>query len=243
MKQLINIISIAIVILLLTSCEEFGAATPAYEDKSFIPGECIKGPELIFHEAYDASYNGSGVMRFFFYFDLDCKHESLSGSYSGRLIPSKTVFSSFGDDAGAVEKAYYDVYDNLQFLERVPITTIYYKDGMRLISHDKFAEYPKGSDLSQYLFFEETERPVFESVIPGLESTGDMRRLSRRFMVLLPCDVRSINMAGSYDFTFEIPVKVGQYLHYLKDSIDDPNAKVQFKDDVCTCNFTVTFIH
>ena len=50
-------------------------------------------------------------------------------------------------------------------------------------------------------------------------------------------------MAGSYDFTFEIPVKVGQYLHYLKDSIDDPNAKVQFKDDVCTCNFTVTFIH
>lgn len=49
--------------------------------------------------------------------------------------------------------------------------------------------------------------------------------------------------AGSYDFTLEIPVKVGQYLHYLKDSIDDPNAKVQFKDDVCTCNFTVTFIH
>ena len=47
----------------------------------------------------------------------------------------------------------------------------------------------------------------------------------------------------SYDLTFEIPAKVGQYLHYLKDSLDDPNAKLQFNDEVFYCNFTVTFIH
>ena len=63
--------------------------------------------------------------------------------------------------------------------------------------------------------------------------------LGRYISVLIPL--------GDYQFSyenvrfhFEIPVKVGLFLHYLKDKISDPNAEMQFKDEVLTCDFSMS---
>lgn len=234
-----------IVLIILSSCNKFPAADIPYYSKSFLPGECLKSTNLIFDEAYFSSYDGKGAMFFFFYLDMDFEWEALvaENPHIGRNIPGKNVFTSFKDDAKAVEKAYYDFYDGLKFRPDYygNCTSLYYKDGMRLISHDSFAEYPQEADLSQYIFLTESKQSAFESGIPGLENITDMRLLGMRLMVVLPCDVYSINLADTYDFTFEFPVKVGQYLHYLKDKIDDPDAKVHFTDEVLTCDFTFIF--
>ena len=229
-------------ILSFVSCNKLPPNPRSY---SLLPGECLKSTELIFNEAYDASYNGTGVMRFFFSLDMDCTLAALSNSDGYRFEPGKGVFRSFNDKADAVKKAYFDFYDELQFLSSGDLTTIYYNgnEGMQLISHNKFAEYDKGADLGSLLFFPENKYPAFESNLPGIDNSDGLHQLYKRFMVLLPCDVWSINLADIYNFTFIIPVKAGQYLNYLNERLNDPDTKVSFKDMTLTCNITVSFIH
>ncbi|MBR5033953.1 MAG: hypothetical protein IKX71_01475 [Bacteroidales bacterium] len=242
---------IILLIAFLSSCSK----TPGIQDTniiyyfpgthsySFLPGECLNSSELVFEEAYDASYNGSGVMRFFFSFDMDCQWEPLHGPYSGWLKPNESVFDSFGDKKDFVKQEYYKFYNSLSFLNDGNVTTIYYKEGIHLILHDNFANYSAGTDLGDLVFFPEDKYPAIASDVPGIENVDGMRQLHKRFMFLVPCDVFSINLAGSYHFTFTMPVKIGQYLNYLEDRNTDPDTTVQFKDEVLTCKFTVEFVH
>lgn len=216
---------------------------PGTHSYSFLPGECLNSSKLVFEEAYDASYNSSGVMRFFFSFDMDCQWEPFDGPYNGWLKPNESVFTRFGNKGDFVKQEYYKFYNSLSFRKIGDLTSIYYKEGIHLILHDNFAEYSAGTDLGDLVFFPEDKYPAIASDVPGIENVDDMRQLQKRFMFLVPCDVFSINIAGSYRFTLTMPVKIGQYLNYLKDRNTDPDTTVQFKDEVLTCDFTVEFVH
>ncbi|MBO4844081.1 MAG: hypothetical protein J5490_05790 [Bacteroidales bacterium] len=249
------------VLFVISSCLGFGgAATPEAHEISFIPGECLKSCKLqpAYYDAptiigapttdekvpfwiYTAHRPKS--LAFSLEMDLDIKMESFSGFIASdyRYCPSDNIFKSFGDSSKLVKNEYETAYESIKnspdwVTHSLCLSSIYYCGGMVITASDDFAGIPAGENIAsiaEVYNYDSDRRLPFINVPEGYISLG------RFICVLIPMEDRQI-VEDVLKISIEIPVKVGLFLNYLMDKRTNPDATMQFRDEVLICEFTVS---
>lgn len=229
---------------------------------SFIPGECLKGNKLSLHlfesdsQVHDkpfiisSQYNASGeleksCMTFGFDMLLDVERESIQNGKDYRYLPTEIVYSAFGKDSKDVRKEYEAVYKSIirnpSKIKPLNSSSIFYDEGLVITSSEAFAGIPSGRNLASvaHVFPD----PIAYNVLSVLDKSNlgvpdRYSPLGRSIIITIPTEGFEL-VEKTADIHIEIPVKVGLFLTYLKDRKDNPNAVLQLRDEVLTCNFTI----
>lgn len=261
MKRLCSISIIStLVFCILSSCGKLGAGTTEAIELSYIPGECLRS-NILKTCLFDApgiigKIESFDKVPFFIYtshkpkslsfpleMELDVERESLSHQKGSdyRYYPSSGVYKAFGKESKNVENAYEAAYSNIKNCPdwlggSISLSSIFYCEGLVITANKDFAGIPAGENIASIA---EIDSPFAYYRLPFVDFPNEYLPLGRYISVLIPL--------GDYQFSyenvrfhFEIPVKVGLFLHYLKDKISDPNAEMQFKDEVLTCDFSMS---
>ena len=253
-----TILSILLLVLcslaLLSGCGKFGAATPEVKYLSLIPGECLNSGNLVFsYEGFKetAVYLHPRVLIFHFTLDMDVEKDVVSwiggivGHHAGviRFKPTGKVYGSFGSESVQVEREYEALYTKYQNTvcatpDMTDLTTIYYSDALSLTADKDFAGIPAGEELSS-LVLGPKEYGCGIKFSPPIAAPADYYALMRWFNFYIPIENGHEVEKETITFHFELPVKVGMLLNYLHDAQTNPEATMEFRDDVLTCDFTV----
>lgn len=241
------------ILCIICSCDKgFLSIDPISHDAipmSILPGECLMDNELLLQEAYDGESNNQGVIKMFFKMNLNTliKHKrefKLNNvicdldNYFYRT-PGKDVYSAFGANAGIIAEEYEKYHSDLNFSNYYcDEITIFYEGGMILTADKEFAGYPAGTNLGDMVFLPQNNSLA---AIPGIEDFGNSIHLSPRFGIFFPSDGWWCQENTEVNLSLSMPVKVGLLLQWLNDRIDNPDAEMQYKDEVLTCNFTIDF--
>ncbi|MBR4002089.1 MAG: hypothetical protein IKI89_06970 [Bacteroidales bacterium] len=257
MKKIVLIIG---VLLVISSCLGFGgAATPEAHEISFIPGECLKSSKL--QPAYYDAPTIIGApttdekapfwiytdhrpksLAFTLEMDLDIKMESFSSFITSdyRYCPSDIIFKSFGNSSKLVKNEYETAYESIKnspdwVTHSLCLSSIYYCGGMVITASKEFAGIAAGDNLASVA---EVYNPDSYYRLPFIDVPEGYLPLSRFATILIPMGDRQI-VDDVLKISIEIPVKVGLFLNYLMEKKTNPDATMQFRDEVLTCEFTV----
>lgn len=242
---------ILILLLMLSSCEwdPYSRIPPDDRTISIYPGECLSSTMLgyVAHNRCVLSRDENGsrtglAIGFKIYWDvifdrLDCNLSC--------CIPSRDVYDKFGAESRRVKKAYNDIFD--AYCERVNPTypfgitsTIYYCGGLVMTADKEFAGVPAGENLESVIVpFSNNPEIYGITPIPTIDVPDGYSIIGKSIGIYFPIDDHEL-VAGEYvTFHLEIPVKVGLLLSLLRDRLTDPDAQMQYRDEVLTCDFTI----
>lgn len=228
--------------LAVNSCNLSHLGNVGEKEKTFLPGECLKSNEIkksIFAQSYYVHAVKEGI-QLYLSLDVDANHEEVDYP-DCRFSPAASVYRSFGDDADYVKNTYEKEYDRIRRLSKgaYDYTTVYYSGrnnssgGFSLTADKTFAGRAPSEDLSDLATLK-------------LGSTGISVPFAPEEMESLSCGF-SLNIpAGDFEvaddtvtLTLSIPVKVGLYLTWLHDSLSNPDAQMQFRDEVLEGSFRI----
>ena len=267
MKQLINSIIITTVILLLTSCGKFGAATPCASQISIVPGECLSSSEMVLFRDWAWIVPATGINELYVDIDTDMgshmqrvvlsRDKEFGFVTAEGVIPSDDIFAAFGDDADQIKTSYWEALDNYGKLVDnsgklidsyegglISATTVYINVNDIVITADtEFAGVPAGENLASITHITDCSynfgnKPISDIIVPQsffpFISTG-LRLWFRG------ADFEGYSIVrDDVNLHIEIPVKVGLFLTMLRDRLTNPEAEMQYRDEVLTCDCHIT---
>lgn len=256
MKRLFS----AILLLgLLVACNKsgFSAATTAVREHTFLTGECLKDNTLKPHVYEDTGLPYRVEKRFnaktnkdeqigitiALQLNLDKEYLPIAGQTDKTYgwLPTDAVFSSFGNSAQTVKNDFNAVYGNFnKSRPHSETVTIYYGD-VEITSNAEVCGVAPGENLYPSVF-------NFSSIDSASACSYQLPEdtIPEGYFPLNPYAVFTILakdghevVDGNPTFYFKIPVKVGMYLTYLNDKRTNPEAKMQYRDEVLTHTITI----
>lgn len=215
---------------------------------SIFPGECLRSENLsqFVSDAGERCWITAGRdlhegVAMSCTVDLDVVYDRYSASFA-RYCPSTTIYEMFGEDAEKVQKSYNDLFDTYkgypEEIQGLGVTsTIYYCGGMVLTADKSFAGIPAGENLAPLVkvFADNHWRPAD---IPLISVPEDWFPVVRTFELKFWTEGFEV-VPETVSFHLEIPVKVGMLLTLLHERLTNPEAKMQFRDEVLKCTFTI----
>lgn len=227
-----------------SDCSHFGPPTGPNQCY-FLTGECLKSNKM---EPVNYEFNlGLSTLVLPLRLDWDTQSASFKNRYAVyAILPSENVFNSFADDAKSLKNDFYAEYNRFDFSHSLSSTiTVFCKDGIIVTADKEFCSIPAGENLFptvvqiedfdyQDLLLDQYQLPR-ETIPEGCK-------------IIRPAIHCKIHYADSQSFdeeiTFhlEVPVKVGLYLHYLKDKRNTADARMQYLDEILSGDFTTTAI-
>ncbi|MBR3744494.1 MAG: hypothetical protein IKN31_05225 [Bacteroidales bacterium] len=243
MRKLRNAIISCALLIIIVSCNKFGPRQPAYK-VGIYPGECLESTQL--------GYGGHGLesirgdkMVFVIglrpYWNIE---EGWKESHIYSTFPSKEVYALFGDTAKKVKKAYTEILDRYinvaNHYEFNGVTsTVYYCGNMLLKADKMFAGVPAGENIAATVLpFVQDEMRFEITPIPTIDVPDSYYPLGETVRLCFLTDNYEY-VSEEVTFHLEIPVKVGLMLTLLRDRLTDPDAQMQYRDEVLTCDFTI----
>ena len=213
---------------------------------SLFPGECLESARLKYNDQGFVIHSGvNGGFGIKLSMDINnnkLEHEILSKEKSGhvntyRYCPNDKVFNPFGEDSNDVKESYYSLVNSIAGIDRwYQLTTVFSDGTFSLKANKTFAGIEAGEELSGLAYISEIRFAV-TSPFP-VDPPECMNPLWRNFEIMIPLDNREI-VTENVIMHLEIPVKVGMLLHTLQDRTSDPEAPMQYRDEVLTCDFTI----
>ena len=215
---------------------------------SIYPGECLKNTQLTYasHGRYRVE-NVPGcqeALSISFKLSWDIESEWIGANHY-REVPPDAVFRTFGKDSWRVKKAYFNIYDDYYELVTPYLysginTTVYSYDEISITANREFGGIPPWNNLKSIMLplsynsggYGSTPIPTID-VVDGYCPHGYYLSLS------FPLEGHELVAGEEVTFHLEIPVKVGLLLSLLRDRLTDPDAQMQYRDEVLTCDFTI----
>lgn len=236
-----------LLLALLMGCNKirFGDMCPT--DVSFLTGECLKDGTLLpedpatTHRQYEIRRRinpetGKSETGIYIRLYLNLEKEYSLFSYQlGAWMPSDNVYASFGENANQVKKDYVTLYDSFSKYGNSETVTIYSGDDIVISSNAKVCGVAPGNNLYPTLA---TFSTSFTSSAPGYQLPEDTipagnAPIGMSVSVYISSEEGEI-VDGTPTFYISIPVKVGMYLTYLNEKRTNPEAKIQYRDEVLT---------
>lgn len=165
-----------------------------------------------------------------------------------RNIPSKDVYNTFGTYSRRVKKAYNDIFGAYYATANPNLgitSTIYYCGGMIMTADKTFAGVPAGDNLAEVVImpipndkYSHVSRYGF-TPIPTIDVPEGYSIIGNNTAIYFPIDDHVLIDGEEVTFHLEIPVKVGLLLTLLRDRLTNPDAQMQYRDEVLTCDFTI----
>lgn len=205
---------------------------------SFLPGECLKSSEIkknVFSPSDYVRAVKEGI-QLYLSLDVDANYEEVDYPVC-RFTPTASVYKSFGDDADYVKNTYEKEYDKIrrQIKRSYDYITVYYSGEFSLTADKTFAGHAPSEDLSDLAYLHNGSKHISLSSSFALE---EMESLSRGFSLIIPAGDFEV-VDDTVTLTLSIPVKVGLYLTWLHDSLSNPDAQMQFRDEVLEGSFRI----
>lgn len=214
---------------------------------SLTPGECLKSNTMriwknngfVTHSGRDSGFG----IRVSLDFDTN-NMERVIVSKTGngipgvyRFCPNDETFNSFGDNSTEVKESYYSILNYaLTTNKLLQLTTIYNDGSFRLKANKRFAGIEAGEELSGLAYLAEVQYP-YPSPFPINPPEG-MVALPRSIEIRILLNDREI-IDDTVIMHVEIPVKIGMLLHTLQDRLTDPDAPMQYQDEVLIGDLTI----
>ena len=230
-------------LLVGSACDRIPAATDGSCEISFYPGECLSNNTLLSNFAIN-----DYISPLAFVFSFRCDMEETTereiipsdAKYKDyRYVPSGSLFNRYGVNADLVRQKYEDSYKSVRYgHDNLRITSIFYEGGMEMTADKEFAGHPAGENLIPYCYLWEITYSKEYYQIPVGRSDSYGNPINKSFAVCYPIGDRKI-VDKTVTFTLSIPVKVGMYLTWLNDSLEDLDATMSYSDEVLNCTFTI----
>ena len=203
---------------------------------AIFPSECLHGPWVGNHNSFRISGDIDNHLGFMMDFSVSLLlDEEMVSEKVYRLIPRASVFEQFGDDSRLVKEAYDQIcaeYKALLGPEPTDgfITTIYYCGGLVITADTDFAGIPAGENIAPlaHLFPDEIRQ---YTPIPTISVPEDYFPLRMYSPIKFWIEDHKV-VKQEVSLHVELPVKLGMMLTLLHDRLTDPNAQMQFKDEV-----------
>ena len=265
-KKIIRLLLACAIISLIPACGKFPAGTPDARQISLLPGECLKSNAINVHlyESYaqvfdvpyliiDSCFNAFNIkeppsIAISFDMKMDIEREVLSylnesGKVSEyRYKPSNNVFEAFGDNSKTVKKEYdlyYESFKNApsRLSHDAVLTTVYSSGDIILKANAPICGIPAGENLSSIAYIFDNPS-AYQVTLPGIIIPSEYKPLGNCFGIRIPLgDYHLVD--ENVTFTLEVPVRVFLLLDYLKEKTINPEAEIQYRDDVLSCTFTI----
>lgn len=232
-------------VLVFSSCEEITIGTTPEYEVSIYPGECLSSFHLGYNSHKQQNLAGdvpSLCIGFKLFWDVEYEHPH-SHIFYGK--PSKITYDLFDKDSKKVKKAYSKVFDNYN-AEVKPhnyegvTSTVYYCGGLDMIADKDFAGIPAGKNLESAIIpFSVSPKVYGLTPVPTIDVPESYIPLGKGVAIYFPLEGHELVDGEEVTFHLEIPVKVGLMLTLLRDRLTDPDAQMQYRDEVLTCDFTI----
>lgn len=242
-RRVILVWAIVFLSVCASSCS-IGPIPPPLE-KTFLPGECLRSPALIFSRfyLYEGKYRTDGTRQTFFVFsfamDMKCVFSPAPPRGVDRYLPTDDVFNAFVDNCPSIKELYEDAWHEV-IESRAGLcfsSSIFYDSGISLTADKEFAGFPAGDNIASSVFFEGPVPANFHSIPVGDSFTYNYY-LPQGFALRIPINDFDI-VDEDITFNLSIPVKVGLYLTWLSNKLTDPDAPFPYREETLTCTFTV----
>lgn len=231
--------------LIFPSCEEFSiGSTPGYE-VSIYPGECLSNLSLdcvSSKQSFLISDAPCFCIGFNVHWDIEYEHKH-SHIYFGK--PAKEVYNSFEKASKKVKNRYNELFDKYN-AEVEPhnyegvTSTVYYCGGLVMTADKEFAGVPAGENLEPVILpFSDIPKKYGLTPIPTINIPDGYSIIGKSIGIYFPIGSHELVAGEEVTFHLEIPVKVGLLLTLLRDRLIDPDAQMQYRDEVLTCDFTI----
>ena len=234
--------------------ELFGYYPPSPDDQkpvSIYPGECLNQVQIGYAthlktKLYSNSHTADVLCVVFkLYWDMETEHVNRT---IYRAVPSKAIYEEFGKEAKKVKQAYDELFD--EYFKAVNVadcdnthginTTLYYYGGVVINANKAFAGIPAWTNLESAIIpLSDNSEKYGLTPIPSIEIPEGYYALGDRIAINFPLKGHELVDGEEVTFHLEIPVKVGLLLTLLRDRLTDPDAQMQYRDEVLTCDFTI----
>lgn len=149
-------------------------------------------------------------------------------------LPSANVYKQFGHNAQQVENAFYQATNSVLNgpQSRTESITVFNSNDIVITADREVCGIPAGVNLypsvvnyNYSAIYDLPQDTIPEGFVP----------LSMNVKLFISTEGREV--ISDYPlYHIEIPVKVGMYLKYLNDARTNPNAKMEYRDNVITCD-------
>ena len=243
---------------LLMACNKsgFSAATTAVREHTFLTGECLKDNTLTPHvyedtglpyrveKRYNAKTNKDEPIGLTISLQLNLDKDYVPISTQTNTygwLPTEAVFNTFGSSAQMVKNDFNAVYGSLNKPDPHSKTVTIYYGNVEITSNAEVCGVAPGENLYPSVF-------SFSAIDSASACTYQLPEdtIPEGCFPLNPYAVFTILAGDGHDvvdgnptFNFKIPVKVGMYLTYLNDKRTNPEAKMQYRDEVLTHTITI----
>lgn len=261
MKQLINSITIITVTFLLSSCGKFGAARPCASEITICPGECLSSSEMVLSRDWAEIVPAIGRNELFVVIATDMgshmqyvvlrRNEEFGFITHESFTPSDEVFAAFGEDAAQTKTSFWEAFDAYgkseggKYLDGlISTSTVYINvDDIVITADTEFAGVPAGVNLASIVHITDCNQNQSVKPVPGIIVPKNHFPLSNTCLRLWfkGADFEGRNIVrDDVNLHIEIPAKVGLYLTMLRDRLTNPEAEMQYRDEVLTCDCHIT---
>ena len=178
-------------------------------------------------------------LRFWVTLDMESDTLALPSLYgfgfsnNSGIEPTDATFSVFKNNSKRVKKEYKNCFSEIQSQvgEEFNLTSIYYDDGIKLISDHSFNGIPAGENLWTITkAYPSNQLKIcllsFENALPNC------------LYIMIPLSENDLSDKDDIHIHLEIPVKVGLFLNYLNDRITNPYAEMKYRNEVLSGDFT-----
>ena len=236
-------ISVIAVIAIISACSNDVDPKFKYDEAAIIPGECIRTLTLGFNDRFRITGDYDGQLGFMVELSIMAMSDKvLISDNVYRLVPKASIIDGFGDDASSVKGAYEQIYTEYRAKfgsnpDNEFITTVYYRDGLVITADKEFAGIPAGENLASILrVFPDCLKDY--TPIPTIDAPQGY--LPLKMAIPFKWWIGDLGVVEeNVHFEVEMPVKVGMMLTLLRDRLTNPDAEMQFRDEVLTAQFTI----
>ena len=232
-KRVLSQVLLFLCLVMPVACNSFPPSEYA-KGFSLIPGECLASTELTHCTLF---YGNPYSYDLEMFLDLKMKNELMSDGDQviSYYVPDPDVYDEFGKNGRRVKKEYDEIRSACQYANYI-YPTIYKTGQLRITADKPFAGIPAGEELPFELFNNFEQFPPLRDA--SLDFNYYKQAVGPNCVLRFPTDGREWKRETVH-FHVELPVKVGLFLTYLNDRIQDPGADMQFRDEVLTCDFAV----
>ena len=173
------------------------------------------------------------------------------------VVPSDEIFAAFGNDADQIKTSYWEAFDNFgkcvdnsgKLIDSyrsgiTSTTTVYINVNDIVITADtEFAGVPAGENLASIAHITDCScncgnKPISDIIVPQ----NHFPLMNSGFRLWFRgADFEGYSIVrDDVNLHIEIPVKVGLFLTMLRDRLTNPEAEMQYRDEVLTCDCHIT---
>lgn len=251
-RRVILVWAIVFLSVCASSCS-IGPIPPPLE-KTFLPGECLRSPALIFSRfhLYEGKYRTDGTRQTFFVFsfamDMKCVYSPAPPRGVDRYLPTDDVFNAFEGSCPNIKELYEEVWQEVTDSKAGNCfsSSIFYDSGISLTADKEFAGFPTGDNIASNVSSSDRDETsilfygpchAYYHTIPVGDSFTYNCYLPQAFELRIPINDFDI-VDEDITFNLSIPVKVGLYLTWLSNKLSDPDTPFPYREEILTCTFT-----